>query len=214
MGKNLFKKVRAINNTIRSIWVINKNFENKNEFDIKELVKKVRNGYDSTILSETDDSYIIEETEKWKSDLKQILYEMDPFEFEKLSQLLLREAGFSQVEVTKKTGDGGIDGFGKFKINGLISFKLAFQCKRYRGQVPPDEIRDFRGSMTTDVEKGIFITTGSFSQKAKEEASANGKKHIDLIDGEQLLDKLAELGLGVKEEKIYVIDKDFFSNFN
>jgi len=134
-------------------------------------------------------------------------------EFEKLTQVLLREAGFSQVEVTKKTGDGGIDGIGKFKINGIISFKLAFQCKRYNGQISTAEIRDFRGSMTTDVEKGIFITTGSFSRSALKEAKAAGKKHIDLIDGEQFIDKLKELNLDIKKEVIYVVDKDFFTNY-
>lgn len=215
-ARTYLKKYGVINNTSRGIWVINSNFENHDIFDTKEVVNKVRglNSFKPEAKNESleDNVDFPEEMEKWRYELKDTLSNMNPFDFEKLSQLLLREAGFSQIEVTKKTGDGGIDGIGKFKVNGLISFKLAFQCKRYTGMVSPSEIRDFRGAMTTDVEKGIFITTGSFTRKAIEEASANGKKHIDLIDGEQFIDKLVELKLGVKEEKSYKIDKDFFTN--
>ncbi len=135
---------------------------------------------------------------------------MDPYGFERLTQRLLRECGFVQVEVTKKSGDGGIDGTGKLKINGIFSFNVAFQCKRYRGQVGAPEIRNFRGSLTTDIEKGIFITTGTFSKQAKEEASNPGKQQIDLIDGEEFINKIAEYGIGVREVKTYEIDEEFF----
>ena len=136
---------------------------------------------------------------------------MDPYAFERLTQRLLRECGFDDVHVTKKSGDGGIDGTGKLRINGIFSFNIAFQCKRYQGSVGAAEIRDFRGSLTTDIEKGVFITTGSFSKPAKEEASNPGKQQIDLIDGEEFMTKLAEYGIGVREIKDYEIDEEYFS---
>ena len=139
-----------------------------------------------------------------------ILHNMDPFAFERLAQRILRECGFSQVEVTKKTGDGGIDGTGKLKINGIFSFNVAFQCKRYKGLVGASAIRDFRGSLTTDIEKGVLITTGAFSKAAREEASNPGKQQIDLIDGEELISKIAEFGIGVREVKSYEVDEEFF----
>jgi len=214
-AKTYLKKYGVIDNTNRGIWVINSNFENIDKFNVKELVKKVKEAslvsIDKNREVEHENIDFPDEVESWRSELRNILYTIPPFEFEKLTQLLLRESGFSQVEVTKRTGDGGIDGFGKFKINGMISFKLAFQCKRYKGMVSTSEIRDFRGSMTTDIEKGIFITTGNFTRSAIEEATADGKKHIDLIDGEQLIDKLAGLQLGVKEKVIYTVDHDFFN---
>ena len=129
-----------------------------------------------------------------------------------MAQRLLRECGFTQVEVTKKSGDGGIDGTGKLKINGIFSFNVAFQCKRYSGQVGASEIRDFRGSLTTDIEKGVMITTGTFSKAAREEASNPGKQQIDLIDGEDFISKIAEYGIGVKPVTIYEIDEDFYNN--
>ena len=73
------------------------------------------------------------------------------------------------------------------------------------------DIRDFRGSLTTDIEKGVFITTGTFTKAAKEEASNPGKQHIDLIDGEEFISKIATYGIGVKEVKTYIIDEEFFS---
>ena len=112
--------------------------------------------------------------------------------FERLTQRVLRECGFSQVEVTKKSGDGGIDGTGKLKINGIFSFNVAFQCKRYKGVVGAPDIRDFRGSLTTNIEKGLFITTGTFSKAAREEACSPGKQQIDLLDGEEFIKKITE----------------------
>ena len=151
-----------------------------------------------------------DEIKPWRSQLDDILHNMDPFAFERLAQRILRECGFSQVEVTQKTGDGGIDGTGKLKINGIFSFNVAFQCKRYRGLVGASAIRDFRGSLTTDIEKGVLITTGVFSKAAREEASNPGKQQIDLIDGEELISKIAEFGIGVREIKSYEIDEEFF----
>lgn len=151
-----------------------------------------------------------EEARPWRKKLYNVLINMNPYSFEKLTQRLLRECGFDDVKVTKKSGDGGIDGTGKLKINGIFSFNIAFQCKRYQGSVGAPDIRDFRGSLTTDIEKGLFITTGSFSKQAIEEASNPGKKQIDLINGEEFISKLAEYGIGVKEVKDYEIDEDYF----
>ena len=114
------------------------------------------------------------------------------------------------TKVTKKSGDGGIDGTGKLKINGIFSFNVAFQCKRYSGSVGAPEIRDFRGSLTTDIEKGVLIITGTFSKQAIEEASNPGKKQIDLIDGEEFINKIAEYGIGVKQIISYEIDEEYF----
>lgn len=147
----------------------------------------------------------------WRERTSEILQNLNPYAFEKLAQRLLRECGFSDVEVTKKSGDGGIDGTGKLRINGIFSFNVAFQCKRFKGQVGSPQIRDFRGSLGTNIEKGVLITTGTFTREAKEEASSEGKRLIDLMDGEELINKLAEYGVGLKEIKSYEVDEDFFN---
>ena len=151
-----------------------------------------------------------DEMKPWRERLSDILHNMDPYGFERLAQRLLRECGFSDVQVTKKSCDGGIDGNGKLAINGIFSFHVAFQCNRYKGSVGASEIRDFRGSLSTNIEKGVMITTGTFSKAAREEASSPGKKQIDLMDGEALIDKIAQYGLGVKPITIYEIDEEFF----
>lgn len=153
---------------------------------------------------------IPEELEPWRQELADILYSMNPFAFERLAQLLLRECGFTQVVVTQKTGDGGIDGTGKLRINGIFSFNVAFQCKRYSGSVSAGDIRDFRGSLTTDIEKGVFITTGRFTRAAKEEASNAGKQQIDLIDGDEFINKLIEYRIGVKEKTVFEVLPEFY----
>jgi restriction system protein len=131
-------------------------------------------------------------------------------------QRILREKGFVQVEVTGKSGDGGIDGRGIAKINGILSFHIVFQCKRYKGKVSSKEIRDFRGAMVGRTDKGLFITTGSFTRNAIDEATRDGAPTIDLIDGDKLAETLKELGLGVKvkiKEEIS-IDEEWFKNID
>ncbi len=64
------------------------------------------------------------------------------------------------------------------------------------------EIRDFRGAMVGRTDKGLFITTGSFSREAMKEATRDGAPPIDLLDGDQLAEKLKELQLGVKVETV------------
>ncbi|MDA3817326.1 MAG: restriction endonuclease [Prolixibacteraceae bacterium] len=121
-----------------------------------------------------------------------------------------------QVEVTGKSGDGGIDGRGIAKINGILSFHIVFQCKRYKGKVSSKEIRDFRGAMVGRTDKGLFITTGSFTRNAIDEATRDGAPTIDLIDGDKLAETLKELGLGVKvkiKEEIS-IDEEWFKNID
>jgi restriction system protein len=126
---------------------------------------------------------------------------------------MLREAGFTQVEVTGRTGDGGIDGKGIARIHGLMSFHVLFQCKRYTGSVGAGEIRDFRGAMVGRADKGLFITTGTFTPAAVKEATRDGAPPIDLIDGGNLAEKLKELGIGIRTEKVeqVYIEKDWFN---
>lgn len=138
-----------------------------------------------------------EETSDWREDLLSALLKMTPEGFEHLSKRLLRSAGFINTNVTGRSGDGGIDGVGVYRLS-LVSFPVFFQCKRYKGSVSPDKVRDFRGAMAGRGDKGLLITTGTFTAEAKKEATRDGAPPIDLIDGERLCDLLKEHQLGVK----------------
>lgn len=139
---------------------------------------------------------------------------MEPGAFERLAQRILRESGFVKVEVTGKSGDGGIDGTGVLRMN-LISFQVLFQCKRYAGSVGAGAVRDFRGAMQGRADKGLIITTGSFTPDARREATRDGAPAIDLIDGEALCELLKDLRLGVEVREIrseeITIDPAFFA---
>lgn len=168
-------------------------------------------------FSERDRTEIAPDEPKWKIELLHQLLSLDPFEFEHLTRRLLREEGFIQTEVTRRSRDGGIDGVGTFRIS-LISFRVFFQCKRYAGSVRASEVRDFRGAMQGRGDKGLLITTGSFTNDAKYEASREGAIPIELIDGDRLCDLLRERELGVITEEKTIqtvrVDREFFeSNF-
>ena len=149
----------------------------------------------------------------YREEVLALLLKLPPEGFERLAQRILREAGFIQVMVTGQSGDGGIDGFGTLQVNPLVSFKVLFQCKRYTKSVPPSQVRDFRGAMAGRADKGIIITTGSYTVEARREATRDGAPPIELIDGEKLLDMLEKLELGLKSVTTYEVEHAFFKEF-
>lgn len=142
-----------------------------------------------------------------------MLLEVPPDGFERLARRLLREAGFVSATVTGKSGDGGIDGIGVYRLS-LVSFPVFFQCKRYRGSVGASAVRDFRGAMSGRGDKGLLITTGSFTADAKQEATRDGAPPIDLIDGDRLCELLKEhkMGVAVRLVEDVEISREFFAD--
>jgi len=217
-SRTYLKKYGLIENSTRGVWSLTDADIDISSLDSTLIVKTVRdqNKIEKPKISKTEEEEIDEqivETADWKEKLLNVLFNIQPDAFERLAQRLLRESGFVQVEVTGKSGDGGIDGKGIIKISGFLSFHVIFQCKRYRGSVTPSQIRDFRGAMQGRADKGIFITTGTFTRDAIKEATRDGAPPIDLIDGELLCDKLQEYKLGVETKLIekYDINSEWFN---
>lgn len=154
-----------------------------------------------------------QEDSDYRSRLLEIMQALPPAGFERLCQRLLREAGFEQVVVTGKSGDGGIDGHGILSLNAFVSFRVLFQCKRYVGSVTPSQVRDFRGAMQGRADKGLILTTGSFTAEARREASRDGAPPIELVDGEKLIELFAKLELGLRPVTTYEIDDNFFAEY-
>jgi restriction system protein len=152
-------------------------------------------------------------TADYRTALIEKIRSLPPASFEKLAQRLLRESGFQQVEVTGRSGDGGIDGKGILQVSPLLSFQVIFQCKRYSGSVTPSQIRDFRGAMMGRADKGIFLTTGTFTAEARKEASRDGVPPIELVDADKLVRMFEELELGLIPKTTYEIDNEFFEEF-
>lgn len=224
-SRTYLKKFGLLENSSRGIWALSKADINVSKLDHIEIVRTVREQgkptQPKTKTAKTTEYELqqeitneVDNTEEWKEKLLNILYNISPAAFERLAQRLLRESGFFQVEVTGKAGDGGIDGKGIVRVSGLLSFHVIFQCKRYKGSVTPSQIRDFRGAMQGRADKGIVITTGTFTREAIKEATRDGAPPIDLIDGELLCDKMKELKLGVDTKLTETVDikNEWFSN--
>jgi len=217
-SRTYLKKYGLLQNSSRGVWSLASTSINLDELDTKEIVKAVRDAekhkvIPSDFLEETVEPIESLEELTWHQQIHKMLLALEPSAFERLAQRLLRESGFIQVQVTGKSGDGGIDGVGIARINGFLSFHVLFQCKRYQGSVTPGQIRDFRGAMQGRTDKGLFITTGTFTRDAIKEATRDGAPPIDLIDGEQLVQRLKDLGLGVKITMIesVEVDTDWFT---
>lgn len=160
-----------------------------------------------------EDDTSLPESVDHRSALMSIFTSLPADGFERLCQRLLRESGFEKVQITGKSGDGGLDGIGILQVNAFVSFKVLFQCKRYLGSVTPSQVRDFRGAMMGRADKGIILTTGTFTADARKEAVRDGVPPIELVDGEKLLDMFEELELGLKPKKAYDVDVSFFEEF-
>lgn len=152
-------------------------------------------------------------TADYREQLLDVIRKLPPVGFERLCQRLLRESGFEQVTVTGRSGDGGIDGDGLLLVNKFVSFRVLFQCKRYQGSVGSPTIRDFRGAMMGRAEKGIILTTGTFTPDARREARRDGAPPLELVDGERLVDLFEELELGLKPRTTYDVDHSFFDDY-
>jgi restriction system protein len=217
-ARTYLKLYGAIDIKTRGIWVITSTFYDNKNIDKNDVILKVRNKRSSKNKTEPENEISFKITEansyNWREKLITIIKEMNPYSFEEFTKLLLRYIGFEKLKVTQKSNDKGIDGYGIYKINGLVTYKVAFQCKRYTNTpISSSEIRDFRGSLSSEFDRGLFITTSTFSPSAREEAESSGKTLIELIDGENLIEKIAELEIGLKPKTEYEIDFDFYNKY-
>ena len=224
-AKNYLKNSGYIVNSARSVWSLTDEGNRVESVD-KNFVKvkaKEKNNEDNIRDEEQlneemvntfyDDEPSVDDY-NWQNRIIEVVKNISPDKFENLCQRILRELGFTNVEVTGKSHDGGIDGKGILRLGGVLSFHVAFQAKRYEGTVSSSVVRDFRGAMMGRADKGLIITTGVFSREAVKEATRDGATPIDLIDGNDLAKHLKELRLGVEVkivEKV-IINEEWFKN--
>ena len=227
-ARTALKTAGAAENVGRALWALTEEgdaiapdvVDQRYESHLAELKTK-RPGQQGTTAESPprtpEDDKGVDDDLDWTKALKDRLIQMSPSGFEHLSAALLRAAGFDEVEVTGSSSDGGIDGIGVYRPSGLISFHIAFQCKRYQGSVSASTVRDFRGSFIGRADRGIILTTGTFTRDARGEAQRAGANPIDLIDGNDLCDLLQEHSLGVRTTTRTVedimIDDIYFNQF-
>ncbi len=212
--RTYLKKYGLIENSSRGIWALTVKGTSLESINKKDVVKVVRE-----LIKKEKETAAEEEPNKdveWQEELLGVIHSMSAAGFERLVQRLLRESGFIHVEVTGRSGDGGIDGQGILRLGGLISFNVIFQCKKWKNAVGANQIRDFRGAMVGRADKGLFITMGTFTKEAIKEATRDGAPAIDLVDGDQLVEKLKQLSLGVITKKVEIeqisIDHEWYAN--
>ena len=224
-AKNYLKRYGLLENSSRGVWALTEEGLKTNSVDKESVKRKVvaedrrarinkQKNEKINLSVEQDDN---EELQKitWQEEIIEELQNISPSSFERLCQRLLRELGFQNVEVTGQSNDGGIDGKGILRIGGVLSFHVIFQAKRYKNSVSPSIVRDFRGAMVGRADKGLIITTGTFTREAKREAQRDGAPPIDLMDGNDLAEKLKELRLGIDIELVEKVNikKDWFKTF-
>ncbi|WP_174280571.1 restriction endonuclease [Sphingomonas bacterium] len=204
-ARTTLKRCGYLQNSSRGVWSLTDVGEVASEGDVRAAIATVRlhDAQRRGATAQSTDASVddVGQTSDWRDELLTVVRSIAPDAFERLCQRLLRESGFIKVEVTGRTGDGGIDGTGILQLS-LMSFHVLFQCKRYQGSVGSAAVRDFRGAMMGRTDKGLIITTGSFSSDARREATRDGAPPIDLIDGSALCEHLKRLSLGITTELV------------
>lgn len=225
-AKSYLKKAGYLTQSARGVWALTAAGQAVDTVDAHAIRTEARKAYrtrrrERALLhtpleappeSDTAAMVEVEAGLSWKQQVLDTLLAMPPDAFERLSQRLLRESGFTQVEVTGRSGDGGIDGKGVLRLGGLINFQVVFQSKRYTGTVSAGIVRDFRGAMIGRADKGLIISTGTFSRDARAEALRDGAPAIDLVDGQELAELLKKYTLGVRTVMVenVEVDADWF----
>ena len=211
-ARTYLRKAGLLENSERGIWALTPKGSQAEAVDGRQIAREIAKHFQ--VKRSKTSGKPEPTTATWQDRLLAVLQSMDPIAFERLCQRILRESGFVEVEVTKRSGDGGIDGYGTIRLGGLISFNVLFQSKRYKGNIGPEAVRDFRGAMVGRADKGVLISTGGFTLEARREATRDGAPPVVLIDGQLLAEKLKELKLGVKTnlvEHIEVVEEWFRS---
>lgn len=213
--RTYLKKVGAADNSSRGVWSLTEKGERLSDEEIRGIVRQVTSSRKAKEPAKADARPVTaapdDDEEDWSARLLAILGDIAPDAFERLCQRMLREAGFTKVDVTGRSGDGGIDGIGVLRVN-LVSFQVLFQCKRWKSSIGAGVVRDFRGAMVGRADKGLIITTATFTPDARREATRDGAPAIDLVDGETLCGLLKELKLGVAVKLVeeVTVEPEFF----
>lgn len=181
----------------------------------KEYLQKIKADKQFSSSMDTLGSGDESEPDDWRHAVRDQLLAMSPDAFERLSGRLLEAAGFDEVQVTGKVADGGIDAVGVYRPSGLISFRTSVQCKRWQGSVGRDRVQAFQGASMPRSDRGIIITTGTFTAEAKAQAQAPGAFPVELVDGVQLAELLKQYKLGVRTTTVEVVtlDHSFFAEY-
>lgn len=205
------KGIVAIVNSKRGVWALTDRGRTISEQEVRADTRawraQIMRHHNERVRSDEEAGEIEEHAndEDWRDRLIRRLLNLEPAAFERLCQRLLREAGFVNVTITGRSGDGGIDGVGVYRLS-LVSFPTYFQAKRYKGSVAANVVRDFRGAMAGRGDKGLLVTTGSFTRDAIAESSRDGAPPIELIDGDRLSDLLKEFSLGVSTHMVEEVE--------
>ena len=215
-ARTTLKLAGLLDNSTRGVWSLTATGVKAGRLQPSEISKAIRVHKKKVGRSESTSQAAPLLTDYWETQLREELLTLSPAGFERLVQRFLRESGFVQVEVTGRASDGGIDGKGILRLGGVLSFHVIFQCKRWKGSVGAAIVRDFRGAMVGRADKGLLITTGTFTKDGVREATRDGAPAIDLIDGETFVQSLKSLSLGVITRKVereeVEIDKDWFKS--
>lgn len=229
-ARTALKKAKVINNTSSRTWSITSEYISFTDLtdDVIDFAmslksipySKIESTEDSVINTDAVSDYIMSapDAAPWREQVHEALISMEPYKFEKLCAFILRKCGLTDIKVTSKSHDRGIDGTCRLYMDEpqIFSDLIAFQCKRYKTSTPvgSQAIQAFRGALPININRGLFITTSNFTKDAKEVAnSTDQNKEINLIDGDKLIDLILQYEIGVAKEIVYTVDKQFFEEF-
>lgn len=140
--------------------------------------------------------------------LRDRLESINPYRFEALIKELLEAMDYEDVQVTKQSGDKGVDVVASFQF-GITQIKEVVQVKRHKSNITRPVLDQLRGALPYhQAIRGTIITTGGFAQGCKDAALYPGAAPITLIDGDKLIELLLKHGVGVRKKQQTLVELD------
>lgn len=216
----------------RKTWALTKLGMSTTKLDPREVGRAIRKGrtprentgqpkpknihLDTDSLARADVAEVFQSADAWQDELHDILHGMSPQSFARFFEHIFREEGIDQVEVVNTSGNGEIEG--TMVSGGFLSFRVAFRFTTRNNLIGSQEVDRFRRFVQSSrADKGILITTGSYTQEAIRDSMRRPNPTIELLDGEQFLERLKERSLGITTRQVIVeqvvVDRSFFDRF-
>ncbi|WP_226438431.1 winged helix-turn-helix domain-containing protein [Rhodococcus yananensis] len=208
-ARTYLKGMGLLENARRGVWSVTEQGRTVRESEIKPMLMAytAEKRRKRTVRGSSSGAQVFplvaapEDPELWRDPVLAAVADLPADGFERLVTVVLRSTGFTTLTIpapgTVSVGDDAVEGTGVVRVS-LLSFSVFFRFLRGRDRVGADVVREFRASMVGRGEKGLLVSTGSFTDDARAEAHRHGAPPIDLVDGEGLCDLLKEHGLGVR----------------
>lgn len=217
-ARTYLKQYGAIINTDRSVWSVSDEYIDQKTLDEEAVFKAMPKSHLDNIKVDPDDEMPHNPADQpqenpIKKEMADIISQLIPSTFSGLVINVFEHAGVTNIDI-RSSESNEIIGWGEFSCAGILTTSLSFQILTDAREVDSSAVRSFRGSLDNDSEISVLVSKSSFTEDPKAEAADRGKRNIHLLSGNQLIEIMISLGIGIQQNIHFNIDYAYFSDLS